>query len=154
MTRFEARLLLRGKIPDDSDERRVVESSPAGTRGSRPPGDRPESAVRRRHQDPHQRRPRPSITTTPSAPILKFQLHDHIAREILKEDPRECNYFGNKKVGDFLKSILRLGATRDWNAVLNDATGQGLTAKPMVAYFEPLLGWLREQNKGREVGWS
>ncbi len=86
--------------------------------------------------------------------MLKFQLHDHIAREILKQDPRECNYFGNAKVGDFLRSILRLGATRDWNAVLKEATGQGLTARPMVAYFAPLMDWLVERNKGRGVGWG
>ena len=86
--------------------------------------------------------------------VLKFQLHDHIAREILKQDPRECNYYGNKKVGDFLREILKLGATRDWTTVLKEATGQGLTAKPMVNYFEPLLGWLKEQNKDREIGWT
>jgi len=85
--------------------------------------------------------------------VLKFQLHDHIAREILKQDPRDCNYFGNKKVGDFLRSILELGATRDWNAVLREATGEGLTARPLVAYFEPLLKWLENENKGRDLGW-
>ena len=48
----------------------------------------------------------------------------------------------------------RLGATRDWNAVLREATGEGLTARPMVAYFAPLMDWLDEQNKGRKVGWD
>ncbi len=86
--------------------------------------------------------------------VLKFQLHDHICREILKQDPRDCNYYGSKPVGDFLRGILSLGATRDWNAVLRESTGQGLTARPMVAYFEPLLSWLQEQNQGRKVGWS
>jgi peptidyl-dipeptidase A len=86
--------------------------------------------------------------------VLKFQLHDHIAREILKQDPRDCNYYGNKKVGDFLRGILSLGATRDWNAVLREVTGEGLTARPMVAYFEPLLGWLKDQNRNRKIGWS
>jgi peptidyl-dipeptidase A len=86
--------------------------------------------------------------------VLKFQLHDHIAREILDQDPRECNYYGNAKVGDFLRGILRLGATRDWNAVLREATGEGLTARPMVAYFEPLQQWLEKENRGRKVGWS
>jgi peptidyl-dipeptidase A len=86
--------------------------------------------------------------------VIKFQLHDHIARNILKQDPRDCNYYGNKEVGDFLRSILEVGATKDWNVVLREATGQGLSANALIAYFEPLKAWLEEQNKGREVGWS
>jgi peptidyl-dipeptidase A len=88
------------------------------------------------------------------ATVLKFQLHDHIAREILKQDPRDCNYFGNPEVGKFLRGILALGATRDWDAVLREATGSGLSARPMMAYFEPLKAWLEEKNAGRKVGWS
>ena len=88
------------------------------------------------------------------ATVLKFQLHDHIARNILKQDPHDCNYYGNREVGKFLRGILELGATRDWDAVLREATGESLTARPMMAYFAPLLDWLKEQNKGRKVGWA
>ena len=88
------------------------------------------------------------------ATVLKFQLHDHIARDILKQDPHDCNYYGNREVGKFLRGILELGATRDWDAVLKEATGESLTARPMMAYFAPLLDWLKEQNKGRKVGWA
>ena len=84
-------------------------------------------------------RPRRTSTTTRRstydyaiATAIKFQLHDHIAREILKQDPRECNYYGDKRVGDFLRNILALGATRDWNAVLREATGEGLSARAMA----------------------
>jgi peptidyl-dipeptidase A len=151
MTRFEADFY-SGKVPDDRLNTAWWDHV-GKYQGIIPPSDRPESlcdAATKTHinDDPGQ------YYDYAIGTVLKFQLHDHIAREILKEDPRECNYFGNKKVGDFLKSILSLGATRDWNAVLKEATGQGLTAKPMVAYFEPLLGWLKDQNKGREVGWS
>lgn len=86
--------------------------------------------------------------------IIKFQLHDYICRVILKQDPRECNYFGNKEVGAFLRGILELGATRDWNAVLKEATGSGLSVQPMLDYFAPLAAWLEKQNRGREIGWS
>ena len=88
------------------------------------------------------------------ATVLKFQLHDHIARDILKQDPHDCNYYGNREVGKFLRGILELGATRDWDTVLREATGESLTARPMMAYFAPLLGWLKERNKGRKVGWA
>ncbi len=86
--------------------------------------------------------------------VLKFQLHDHIARKILNQDPRECNYYNSNEVGAFLRGILELGATRDWNAVLRDAVGEGLTARPLVAYFEPLRKWLEAENEGRKPGWA
>jgi peptidyl-dipeptidase A len=86
--------------------------------------------------------------------VIKFQLHDHIARNILGEDPRDCNYYGNTEVGDFLRSILELGATKDWDLVLREATGSGLSADAMMSYFEPLNAWLDEQNAGRKVGWA
>jgi len=31
--------------------------------------------------------------------LIKYQLHDYIARKILKQDPHSCNYFGNREVG-------------------------------------------------------
>jgi len=86
--------------------------------------------------------------------VLKFQLHDHIARQILNQDPRECDYHGSNEVGSFLRGILELGATRDWRAVLHDAVGEGLTARPLVAYFEPLRKWLETENQGRKPGWA
>ena len=93
--------------------------------------------------------------TTRSRTVLKFQLHDHIAREILKQDPRECNYFGNPKVGDFLRVDPRASAPpATGTPSSSEATGEGLTARPMVAYFAPLMDWLKEQNKGRKVGWA
>jgi peptidyl-dipeptidase A len=81
--------------------------------------------------------------------VLLFQLHDHIARTILNEDPRDTNYYGQTEVGDFLREILAPGATVDGQDLLRRATGRTLTAEPMLAYFAPLMDWLREQNRGR-----
>ena len=81
---------------------------------------------------------------------LLFQLHDHIAREILKQDPRSTNYYGNKQVGDFLKNLLRPGATRDWRELLRETTGEELSAKAMLNYFAPLMNHLKEVNRGRK----
>jgi peptidyl-dipeptidase A len=80
---------------------------------------------------------------------LLFQLHDHVARNILNQDPRSTNYYGNEKVGDFLKDLLRPGATRDWRELLKETTGEDLSAKAMLSYFEPLMEYLKEVNKGR-----
>ncbi|MFN0059936.1 MAG: M2 family metallopeptidase [Planctomycetota bacterium] len=83
--------------------------------------------------------------------VLLFQLHDHIAKQILKQDPHDTNYFASKAVGDYLISILAPGASVDWRQLLRDKTGSDLTAKPMLEYFEPLRLWLIEQNKGRKA---
>jgi len=87
------------------------------------------------------------------ATVLKYQLHEHIAREILHQDPRSCNYYGSKEVGDFLRSILRKGQTEDWRKVIREATGSDLSTRPMLEYFRPLLEWLKKQNAGRECRW-
>jgi peptidyl-dipeptidase A len=81
--------------------------------------------------------------------VLKFQLHDHIAKRILKQDPRNCNYYGNKEVGDFLRGIMRPGASRDWRQVLKEKTGDDLSARAMLDYYAPLMEYLKVQNKGR-----
>lgn len=151
MTNFE-RDFYAGSVPDDG-----LNASwwalVGKHQGIAPPGERPETLC-----DPatktHINDDAAQYYDYALATLIKFQLHDHIARKVLNQDPRECNYYGSKPVGDFLRSILDLGATRDWNEVLRDATGSGLSAKPLLAYFEPLSAWLAEQNAGRVVGWS
>jgi peptidyl-dipeptidase A len=86
--------------------------------------------------------------------VLKFQLHDYIARKILHEPPQHCNYADNKKVGDFLRSYLVKGATEDWRKILRDLTGEELSTRAMVDYFKPLMAWLQKQNQGRQIGWD
>lgn len=82
--------------------------------------------------------------------ILLFQLHRHIAKNILKQDPHKTNYFGSKPTGDFLKSLMKPGATVDWRVLLENNLGSQLSANAMVEYFQPLLNWLKEQNKDRK----
>ena len=67
--------------------------------------------------------------------VILFQLHDHIAKNILKQDPHATNYYGNKEVGAFLADIMRPGASQDWRTVLKDKTGEDLSARAMVEYF-------------------
>lgn len=82
--------------------------------------------------------------------VLKFQLHDHIARKILKQDPQSCNYYGNKEVGDFLRSIMQPGASKDWRTVLKEKTGEDLSARAMLEYYRPLMEALKKINAGRK----
>jgi len=82
--------------------------------------------------------------------VILFQLHDHIARNILHQDPHATNYYGNQEVGNFLRDIMRPGSSRDWRTVLKEKTGEDLSARAMLAYFQPLMTYLKTQNKGRK----
>ncbi|HEV3032319.1 MAG TPA: M2 family metallopeptidase, partial [Polyangia bacterium] len=86
------------------------------------------------------------------ATLIKFQLHDHICSKILKQDVRACNYLGRKDVGDFLRGILSKGATRDWRAIIKEATGEPISPRAMMAYFAPLTTELEKRNAGKDCG--
>jgi peptidyl-dipeptidase A len=88
------------------------------------------------------------------ATVFKFQLHDYIARKILHQPPQSCNYADNKEVGTWLNNILKKGGTEDWRKVLKEATGEDISTRAVMDYFKPLMSWLKEQNKGRQIGWE
>ena len=150
MTHWEYDLYAKGMSPDQWNARwwQYV----GDHQGVEPPGERGEQfcdAATKTH-----------INDTPAyyysyaiATVLKFQLHDHIARRILHQSPRSCNYAGNKQVGRFLRDIMAKGGTEDWRKVLREATGEDISTRAMAEYFAPLMGWLEEQNRGRETGW-
>jgi peptidyl-dipeptidase A len=78
--------------------------------------------------------------------LIKFQLHDHIARKILKQDPHSCNYYGNKEVGAWLNEILSLGATTDWRTLMKEKTGEDISSRAILEYFKPVEAHLRKLN--------
>ena len=80
---------------------------------------------------------------------LLVQLHLHIARDILHQDPHDTDYYGSKATGDFLRTLMKSGASRPWRDVLRETTGRPLDAQAMVEYFAPLYEWLKVQNRGR-----
>jgi peptidyl-dipeptidase A len=82
---------------------------------------------------------------------LLIQLHNHIATTILHQDPHDTDYYGNTRVGDFLRTLMAPGASRPWRDVLKETTGRELDARAMVEYFQPLYVWLQQQNRGRKA---
>ncbi len=86
--------------------------------------------------------------------VILYQLHDYICREILHEAPQTATYWERPEVGEYLRGILRPGATRDWRELMREATGEDLSARAMLAYYEPLMTWLQEQNAGRDVSFD
>lgn len=82
--------------------------------------------------------------------VLLFQFHQYIAKNILNQPAHATNYYDNKAIGDFLKKLMYPGASVDWREHLKKAIGEEMSAKGMVAYFEPLMQWLKKQNAGRK----
>lgn len=86
--------------------------------------------------------------------LIVYQVHDYIARTILKADPRSCSYYNRRDVGEYLHALLSLGATRDWRQVLRDFTGEDLSARALVEYYAPLLDFLKRENAGRDTAFA
>lgn len=81
--------------------------------------------------------------------VLLFQFHDHICKNILKQDVHGANYYGSKETGNFLRALMKPGASVDWREHLKNTLGTEMSAKPMQAYFEPLTDYLKKINEGR-----
>jgi peptidyl-dipeptidase A len=89
------------------------------------------------------------------ARILQFQFYKAACDIAGWTGPlHRCSFYGNREVGRRLNEMLAMGASRSWPDALQAFTGtREISAEPMVEYFRPLLGWLREQNRGRRCGW-
>jgi len=89
------------------------------------------------------------------ASILQFQFYKAAAEQSGWKGPlHRCSFYGNKAVGDRLNQMLAMGASKPWPDALEAFTGsRKMDGSAMIAYFQPLMKWLEEQNKGRPLGW-
>ena len=90
------------------------------------------------------------------ARILQFQFYKAACDIAGWRGPlHRCSFYNNREVGRRLSEMLAMGASRPWPDALQAFTGsREISAEPMVEYFRPLLGWLRQQNRGRRCGWQ
>jgi peptidyl-dipeptidase A len=89
------------------------------------------------------------------AAILQFQFHRALCKVAGHRGPlHTCSIYGNKEVGQRLREMMEMGASRPWPEALKVLTGEEkMDASAILAYFQPLHEWLREQNRGRTCGW-
>ena len=89
------------------------------------------------------------------AAVLQYQFHKALCDAAGFKGPlHECSIYGNKAAGAKLKKMLAMGASKPWPDAMEAITGQRkIDAGPMLEYFAPLQGWLKEQNKGKKCGW-
>jgi peptidyl-dipeptidase A len=89
------------------------------------------------------------------ARILQFQFYKAAADQAGWKGPlHRCSFYGNKAVGERLNKMLAMGSSRPWPDALEAFTGsRKMDGSAMIAYFQPLMAWLEEQNQGRQCGW-
>ena len=90
------------------------------------------------------------------ARIYQFQFYRAMCRAAGYTGPlNRCSVFGSKAAGDKLQAMLELGQSKPWPEAMKAMTGEDrIDASAMVEYFQPLLTWLKEQNKGEKAGWT
>lgn len=89
------------------------------------------------------------------AHVLQFQFHEALCKASGHEGPlHTCSIYGSKEAGDRMAKMLSMGASQPWPDALEAIAGtRQQDAGALVRYFEPLMGWLAEQNEGRTCGW-
>jgi len=89
------------------------------------------------------------------ARVLQFQFQRSLCEAAGHEgDLYACSIYGSKAAGDRLTAMLEAGSSEPWPDTLEKLTGtREMDATAIIDYFQPLMGYLKEQNEGRSCGW-
>jgi peptidyl-dipeptidase A len=87
--------------------------------------------------------------------ILQFQFHKALCAAAGHKGPlSECSIYGSEEAGKRFGAMLAKGASQPWQDTMYELTGtRQMDGSAIIEYFEPLQGWLKEQNKGKTCGW-
>ncbi len=82
------------------------------------------------------------------ARVYQFQFYKAMCDSSGYKGPlNRCTFYGSKAAGDKLNAMLEKGQSQPWQQTLKEMTGTDhLDAQPMLDYFAPLYGWLKQQN--------
>ncbi len=121
--------------------------------GVRPPNERPADAF-----DPGAKYHIPGNTPYMRyflARILQYQFYQTACELAGWTGPlHRCSFYGSKEVGERFNAMLELGQSKPWQDALEAFTGErSMDASAILAYYEPLSAWLKEQNAGKTCGW-
>jgi peptidyl-dipeptidase A len=87
--------------------------------------------------------------------ILQFQFHKALCDAAGYVGPlSQCDIYGNKAAGEKFMAMLASGASQPWQDTMEKLTGtRNMDASAIIDYFQPLMRYLAEQNKGLTCGW-
>jgi peptidyl-dipeptidase A len=89
------------------------------------------------------------------ARILQFQFHQAACKAAGWKGPlHRCSIYGNKDVGKRFNAMMEMGASKPWPDALEAFTGsRSMDGSAIIAYFQPVMSYLKTQNKGQQCGW-
>ncbi len=89
------------------------------------------------------------------AHVLQFQFYEAACQQAGWEGPlHRCTVYGNEEVGARFNAMMEMGRSRPWPDALEAFTGtRQMDGGSMVRYFQPLMSYLQEQNRGQTCGW-
>ena len=89
------------------------------------------------------------------ARILQFQFQRALCEIAGHEgDLPSCSIYGSKEAGEKFHAMMASGQSEPWQDALEKLTGtREMDASAIIDYFAPLMGYLKEQNAGRNCGW-
>ena len=89
------------------------------------------------------------------ARILQFQFQRSLCEIAGHEgDLASCSIYGSKEAGKRFLDMMASGQSEPWQDALEKLTGtREMDATAIIDYFQPLMGYLKEQNAGRSCGW-
>jgi peptidyl-dipeptidase A len=87
--------------------------------------------------------------------IMQFQFQKALCDAAGFKGPlADCSIYGNETAGKKFGAMLAKGASQPWQDTLYELTGtRQMDASAILDYFEPLQGWLKQQNRGQTCGW-
>lgn len=88
--------------------------------------------------------------------VMQFQFHKAACEQAGWDGPlHRCSIYGNEEVGARFNAMMEMGASEPWPDVLETFTGtREMDGSAIIEYFDPLIGYLEEQNEGRSCGWE
>ena len=88
--------------------------------------------------------------------ILQFQFQQAACDMAGWEGPlNRCTVYGNEEVGQRFNEMMEMGASQPWPDALEAFTGtREMDGSAIIAYFQPLMTHLEEQNTGSSCGWE
>jgi len=88
--------------------------------------------------------------------ILQFQFYKSLCEASGHTGPLyDCTFYGNEEAGRRFWAMLQHGSSQPWQATLKELTGsEQIDGGAVLEYFAPLQEWLKQQNAGKQCGWS
>ncbi|KAI4468733.1 angiotensin-converting enzyme [Holotrichia oblita] len=90
--------------------------------------------------------------------LLEFQIFDALCGAMgHTAQLHTCDIYRSREAGRILTDIMQAGKAKHWKDVLRTLRTKtnGLSAEPLLKYFQPLLAWLKVQNRDEAfIGWN